>query len=157
MAARRTGEDAPLSQAESAFWLSFRFARGQLRVGLGRATAGIRMSTAGFTGRRKTSVWPGIASVVILIVAVFGRWPYSFYVFMRFVACGSGAYLAVGAHRNKSQFWMWVMGALAVLFNPIVPVRMSRHDWQRFDVVGAVVFAIYLAVLAHRSRNALRN
>ena len=124
-------------------------------MGLGRSSSGMRMSTSGLTGRRKTSVWPAIASIVLLIVAVFGRWSYSFYVFMRFVACGSGAYFAVGAHRDKSQFWTWVMGALAVLFNPIVPVHMSRHDWQRLDVVGAFVFAIYLFILAHRAKNVL--
>jgi hypothetical protein len=49
----------------------------------------IYMSTFEGTGWRKARVWPGIASIVLLMVAVFGRWPYSFYVFMRFVACGS--------------------------------------------------------------------
>jgi len=80
------------------------------------------------------------------MMAVFGQWPYSFYVSMRFVVCGSAAYLAVGAHRDKSHFWTWVMGAMALAFNPLVPVHMSRHDWRPFDAGGAVVFAIYLII-----------
>jgi hypothetical protein len=106
-------------------------------------------------GLRKAGVWAGLAAIVLLIMAVFGRRPYSFYVFMRFVACGSAAYLAVCAHRDKSHFWTWVMGAVALLFNPLVPVHMSRHDWQRLDVVGAFVFAIYVGVLVHRTKSAL--
>lgn len=113
------------------------------------------MSTFGRTGWREPRIWPGIASIVLLMVAVFGRWPYSFYVFMRFVACGSAAYLALGAHRDKSRLWTWVMGAVALLFNPLVPVHMSRHDWQRLDVVGAFVFAIYLVIFTFRSKNVL--
>jgi hypothetical protein len=113
------------------------------------------MSTFEWMGLRKAGVWAGLASIVLLMVAVFGRRPYSFYVFMRFVACGSAAYLAVGAHRDKSHLWTWVMGAVALLFNPLVPVHMSRHDWQRLDVVGAFVFAIYLVIFTFRSKNVL--
>jgi hypothetical protein len=106
-------------------------------------------------GLRKAGIWAGLASIVLLMVAVFGRWPYSFYVLMRFVACGSAAYLAVCAHRDKSHFWTWMMAAVALLFNPLVPVHMSRHDWQRLDVVGAFVFAIYLVMFTFRSKNVL--
>lgn len=106
-------------------------------------------------GWRKTGTWPCLASIVLLMMAVFGRWPYSFYVLMRFVACGSAAYLAVGAHREMRHFWTWVMVAVALLFNPLVPVHMSRHDWQRLDVVGAFVFAIYVVILTRRTENVL--
>ena len=111
------------------------------------------MSTSERTGWREPRIWPGIASNVLLTVGVFGRWPYGFYVLMRFVVCGSAAYLAVGAHRDKSHFWMWVMGAVALLFNPLVPVHMHRHDWQRLDVVGAFVFAMYVGILIRRTKN----
>ena len=104
---------------------------------------------------RKRGVWPGIASIVFLMVAAFGRWPYSFYVLMRLVVCGSAAYLALGAYRDKSQSWMWIMGAVALLFNPLVPVHMSRHDWQRLDVVGAFVFAIHLVIIIRRTKSVL--
>lgn len=104
---------------------------------------------------RKRGFWPGIAAIVFLVAAVFGRWPYSFYVLMRFVVCGSAAYLALGAYRDKSQFWMWIMGAMALLFNPLVPVHMSRHDWQRLDVVGALVFVIHLVIIIRRTKSVL--
>jgi hypothetical protein len=47
------------------------------------------------------------------------------------------------------------MGAVALLFNPLVPVHMSRHDWQRLDVVGAFVFAVYVVILTLRGKNVL--
>ena len=80
---------------------------------------------------------------------------HSFYVFMRFVACGTGAYLAVGARAAKRSFWTWVMGAVTVLFNLLVPVHMRRHDWQRFDLLGAFVFAIYLGIASRPTKRVL--
>lgn len=61
----------------------------------------------------KVSIWPAMASMFVLIVAAFSRWPYGFYVFMRFVVCGSTVYLAVGSHETKKNLWAWVMGGLA--------------------------------------------
>lgn len=96
----------------------------------------------------KVSKWPAMASIVLLIVAAFSRWPYGFYVFMRFIVCGSAVYFAVGSHEAKKNSWAWVMGGLAVLFNPLIPVRMSRHDWRYFDLLAAFTFVIYVAIIS---------
>jgi hypothetical protein len=99
---------------------------------------------------RHPEKWPVLISIVLLLVAAFGRWPYSFYVLTRLIVCGSAAYLAVGAYRAGKGFWLWVMGGVAVLFNPILPVRMRRHDWQPFDLLAALLFGVYLVVASRR-------
>lgn len=96
----------------------------------------------------KVSKWPAIASIFLLLVAAFSRWPYGFYVFMRFMVCGSAVYLAVGSHKATKHSWAWVMGGVAVLFNPVMPVRMYRHDWRYFDLLAALIFVIYVAIIS---------
>jgi hypothetical protein len=72
--------------------------------------------------------WPAIVSALALILAVFGRWHYAVYVILRMVVCTSAVYLTLLSKQTDRTIWLWVMAALAVLFNPIVPVRMSRAD-----------------------------
>ncbi len=85
---------------------------------------------------------PAIISLVFLTMAVLGRWPYVFYILLRFVVCGSGLYLAFRAYELRKSIWVWLMGGIAVLFNPLVPIGLRRSDWQILDVVAAVVSAV---------------
>ena len=85
-----------------------------------------------------------MASIIFLVLAVFGRWPYFLYVLLRLAVSVSAVYLAVQAHELRKTGWVWVMSAAAVLFNPVIPVRMARSDWQLIDFLGAVLFAVSL-------------
>jgi hypothetical protein len=87
-----------------------------------------------------------IASIALLLLAVSGGWPYGFYTLLRVVVCGSASYLAVHSHAQRKSGWSWLMAGTTVLFNPIVPVHLSRARWQPIDFIAAVVFAISLAV-----------
>lgn len=95
---------------------------------------------------------PAIVSCAFLLLAVFARWPYGFYTLLRFAVCGSAAYLAVQAYELKKHAWVWVMGSIAVLFNPFIPVHLRRSDWQVIDFIVAVVFAVSLATIRPRGR-----
>ncbi len=90
---------------------------------------------------------PGVASVILLLLAVFGRWPYGFYTFLRIVVCGSAIYIAFQASVIKSFPWVWLMGAVAVVFNPLIPLRLPRPTWQAIDFIAAVVFVVSLLAL----------
>jgi hypothetical protein len=82
--------------------------------------------------------------MVFLLLAVFGRWPYGFYTLLRFAVCGSATFLAVQAFELKKSVWVWIMAAMAVLFNPLIPIRLPRDAWQVIDLIAAVVLAVSL-------------
>lgn len=94
--------------------------------------------------RTRTTTGPTVVSIIFLMLAVFGRWPYFLYVLLRLVVCMSAVYLAVHAHELRKTAWVWVMSAAAVMFNPVIPVRMARSDWQVIDFLGAALFAVSL-------------
>lgn len=91
-----------------------------------------------------TSKGPAIACIILLLLAVGGTWPYGFYILLRFVVCGAVAYLTLAAHSLNKRVWVWVMGGIALLFNPIVRIPMPRPNWQVVDFVTALVFAASL-------------
>ena len=54
--------------------------------------------------------------------------------------------MAVKAKSIGSVGWPWILGGMAVLFNPIVPIRMHRSDWQIVDFVAAITLLAFVAV-----------
>ena len=92
---------------------------------------------------RLTAKLPAVVPAVVLLAAVFGHWPYGFYTLMRLIVCGCAIYLAVEAKRMGSAAWPWVLGGVAVLFNPIVPMRMHRSDWQIVDSFAAITLIVF--------------
>ena len=93
---------------------------------------------------------PIAASIVMLLLAVFGSWPYGFYQLLRLVVCGTAMYVAIRVSPNGPSGWTWPMAGVAVVFNPIWVVHLSRTEWQAIDAVTAAVFAG--ALFAFRGR-----
>jgi len=84
-----------------------------------------------------------LVATVMLIFAVTGKHPYSFYTLLRWICCAVFAYSAFTAHEKNRVPWAWIFGVLAVLFNPIMPVHLQRDTWQMIDwlTIGVIVVA----------------
>lgn len=79
---------------------------------------------------------------VILLTCLFNM-PYGYYQLVRFVAMvvfGINAF-NYGVKENSSL--MIMMGALALLFQPLFPITLGRTIWNIIDVVVAI-FLLYL-------------
>lgn len=93
-----------------------------------------------------TGEWPRpvvlAASLIpsgMLFLAVFGGWDYSFFILLRWLVSSCAAYLAVIARQQRSSGWMWTMGAIMVLFNPLVPIHLRRGTWVYLDLLVAMI------------------
>jgi hypothetical protein len=75
-----------------------------------------------------------IASIVLLL-ALFDGWQYGFFIILRFVVFSSTAYVAYLAYQDQNEGWAWFMGAIAILFNPFIPVYLTRDVWIVIDFV----------------------
>ncbi|MBN2021068.1 MAG: hypothetical protein JW749_12695 [Sedimentisphaerales bacterium] len=82
-----------------------------------------------------------IIAAIMLFLAL-APWPYGYYQLLRFVICGASIYVAFMAY-NWHKIWAtWLFGFIAVLFNPLIPIHLSRELWQPIDVVCALLFII---------------
>jgi outer membrane protein assembly factor BamE (lipoprotein component of BamABCDE complex) len=88
-------------------------------------------------------------ATVLLIVAL-DRHPYGYYTFMRLVVTGVAAYGAVIAHGRANSTWTWVLGIVAVLFNPVLPVYLDREMWAGLDLATAGVLLVSLGARTFR-------
>jgi ribosome silencing factor RsfS/YbeB/iojap len=83
----------------------------------------------------------------VLVIAAFIQGPYFLYVLLRVFICGSAAYIASGLYSQDRLPLVWVTGSIAVLYNPILPVRMARSDWEVVNLLTAttfISFSVYL-------------
>jgi hypothetical protein len=71
--------------------------------------------------------------------------PIGFYALLRLVVCAAAAYLAVEDYRarNAAGVWSVVLAGVALLFNPLAPLFLSREQWAPIDVLGAVAFVLH--------------
>jgi hypothetical protein len=82
-----------------------------------------------------------VAAIAMLLLAM-GKWPFGFYVLLRWVVCGVCAYSAFSAAEAGRKGWVWVLGILALLFNPFLPVRLGRETWAPVDLAAALLLAV---------------
>lgn len=88
-------------------------------------------------------VW--LIPAVLLVVAT-GHLPYGYYQFMRLVVTAACVLVAVERWTSGRGQWIAIVFGLAgLLFNPFVPVRLSRGDWFLPDLASAAMFAAYAA------------
>ena len=86
--------------------------------------------------------WLSVVSGVLLILAIPSGWLYGYYVFLRWAIFVSAIVVANGFHKAKLMAWVFVFGALAFLFNPIVPIYLNKASWVGIDLVAAMLFFI---------------
>ncbi|MFN3832117.1 MAG: DUF6804 family protein [Allorhizobium sp.] len=77
-----------------------------------------------------------------LLLAALLPMPYGYYGFMRLAVTVAACIWAWTAYEREGLTGQVVLaGALALLFNPILPVHLSRSIWAPIDVLAATCFA----------------
>jgi hypothetical protein len=94
---------------------------------------------------------PGVVAALMLLAAL-GNWPYGYFQLLRFIVCGAGAYAAWVSYHSKYPWSVWLFGFIAVLFNPLAPVELSRGDWKPIDLVCGLLFLLATLVVRQPQR-----
>jgi hypothetical protein len=85
----------------------------------------------------------GAAAMMVTSASGFGTG--DFVTLAHFVVCVVAAYSATlvsewartattSSWRTKQRRWMWLYGSIALLFNPFLPVSLSRDTWSVFEL-----------------------
>jgi len=74
--------------------------------------------------------------------------PYGYYSLLRVVVAVATGLCAFGefAKREHVSGWVVALAGIALLFNPVVPVRFPRETWAFLDVGAAIVLLCYRGV-----------
>ena len=68
--------------------------------------------------------------------------PYGFYTLLRLVVCACAGVVAYQAW-PRQVLWSVVFGVVALLFNPLIQVRLSREEWAPIDIGVGALFVVH--------------
>lgn len=78
------------------------------------------------------------AAAAIIAAAALPR-PYGIYVFIRIIGTITFACLAYESWKQGHELLPWAYGAAVILFNPIIPIHLSKTLWTVIDLAAAAV------------------
>ena len=92
-----------------------------------------------------------IAPALLLLIAIW-RLPYGYYTFTRIVTCGASVLIAVAGMQERAvvQTWTILLLAIAVLFNPFIPIHLNRAVWFYLDLGAATAFLAHLVLVRQK-------
>lgn len=81
---------------------------------------------------------------VILFGALLSDLPYGYFQILRWTTC-----ITAGLFAHESISWFkqpvpTIFIAIAVLFNPIIPIHLSRSIWLILDVITGIIFLAWI-------------
>ena len=90
--------------------------------------------------------WLWLFAIGLLLVAT-ERMPYGYYTFVRISVCLFAVVIACLGWSDDflSRLWSAIFALTAILFNPIIPIHLSRHTWYPLDIGAAAIFAAHFA------------
>ena len=94
------------------------------------------------------AVW--LVPIALTLVAL-APLPYGCYVFLRIALCFAAAYLAWSEHQETKSVNAWIVGLviLAILYNPIVPIHLTREIWSVINVATVLFLGAHM-IKRHR-------
>ena len=96
--------------------------------------------------KNRLHIYLAIIVAIMLLIAI-APLPYGYYQFLRWVVCGVAVFIAYSAYTWGKIWAVWLFGIVAVLFNPIIPIHLTKEIWQPIDLVCALLFSLSLIFL----------
>lgn len=87
---------------------------------------------------RSINRWYLVPAILMLALSQF-EWPYGYYQLLRIVVTITAGFMAYVLYDEQDRTW-FVFLAIAILFNPLVPVHLERELWAMIDFVTAGIF-----------------
>ena len=91
-----------------------------------------------------------VFAIAMLAWALVSSQPYAYYEVLRIVVCGVCVYLLVRAVAVNKVGWAWVLGAVAILYNPFIPAQLGRSVWQVVNIATIAMLVITAWTLRER-------
>lgn len=90
--------------------------------------------------------------VSILLFVAVAPMPYGFYTFVKIIVCGCAGVICYQLWKAGDRgAWLWVWGMVAILFNPVAEIHMTKEVWMIMDAIAGCLFG-YAAWVAYKKQ-----
>jgi hypothetical protein len=90
-----------------------------------------------------------------MLFAALGHWRYGYYMLLRVVVTAAAVLLTAFAYQRTKTFTVWigVFLVVAAVFNPIVPLHLTRGAWSILNIAAGALFVGHFVVSEQIGRN----
>ena len=88
--------------------------------------------------------------IILSIVMLFGaiaEWPYGYYILLRWITCITSILVVLQAFEKDIDWVKVLFIIIAILFNPLAPIHLSRSTWIPLDIVTAILLIFAIRIL----------
>lgn len=84
-----------------------------------------------------------LVSLLLSLLLVFALLPlpYGYYTFLRLAVFGGGLFIAYQLYEKNLHSWSIFVVLPILLFNPVIPIYLSREVWLVLDLFTACLFS----------------
>lgn len=92
---------------------------------------------------RRPAIIPLLILIPMFLIAA-SRMPYGYYILLRIVTCASFAILFTLCLDSGRKFNLWACGIFAIIYNPLIPLRLDKDTWQVVNVITVILVIILI-------------
>ena len=81
-------------------------------------------------------------AIAVLLIGILPL-PYGYYTLLRIVATGAFVWAAITAHQKGERTLPWMFALSAVIYNPILPVYLTKGIWMILNLGGAAMLYLH--------------
>ncbi len=95
--------------------------------------------------------WVLLLTAVFTLVAIADL-PYDFFRLLRWLTFSVVIALVVEKFRSNHMGWVWPLGVIALIFNPLFPFHFEKEIWPIFNIGAALIFlGVYFQEVKERN------
>lgn len=77
---------------------------------------------------------------ILMLFGSLGQWPYGYFTLQRWIVTISSIIVLLKAFDQNIDWAKIAFILIAILFNPIVPIYLTREIWIPIDIISGVLF-----------------
>jgi len=90
------------------------------------------------------NIVPFVISIIILALAVFIKFPYGFYIFLKFIIFGTMVYSTYCCFNKKNKGLAWASIVVLIIYNPFIPLYLTREIWVVINVLTVILCVVLI-------------
>lgn len=100
------------------------------------------------------SLWLVWVIPALALFIALADMPYGYYTLLRLTVTGCAGAIILITYQYRASITsdIAVFAGIALLFNPIIPVHLTREYWTPIDIVVSVIFVGHLVFSFRRSQ-----
>jgi len=102
----------------------------------------------------KFTIVPAIIVSAMLFLAIL-NFPYGYYTLLRIVIAIISVYYVYWIYKERKEqgFWFWGAIAITILFNPVVPIHLTKSIWSVMDIIAGLFFISLIIKYKNKQKN----